>query len=639
METKYLKKIAKLAILIFFLSSCNYLDIVPPATPDFKDTMKDRDATLGFLYSCYAGVRELSGNWILRYYMSTDEFVEPALYQHDEQYMSYNQVTPSAHTGIGPWGSCYNNLGQCHLFIKYIDELKPDNVTEQDKVRWKAEIKFLEAFYHMELLNAYGPIPLINKYIQQDTPKTDFPGRSHYDVCVDSICKWFDDASVNLPATVPVEELGRATSTACKALKARVLLYAASPLWNGAFPFPNWKNPIYESGKNGKELVSKTYDQTKWTKALDACNDAIQLSTTDGKRQLFDIESSEILRNNDKLNLPTYIGADSTFRKKVMQMRYLMTSTEEEGNHEIIFGVLQGETNVISECIPHGVTLNSSGNPIGGWSGASPTLYSMEHFYTKDGKLPEKDENFYPKENWLESAGLSNTNIIKLNAYREPRFYAWLSFDGDEYGQLMNDGSPLIINVRSSDKKAQGYNPSLYQRDNSQTGFFIKKLVQPNMRYRKDGGNNMRLTPRPYLRLAELYLNRAECYANLGETQKALDDLNVIRRRAGIPELSTRDITPENDILQWVHQERYIELWGEGQRYYDLRRWLEAPEHLKAGTREGLNALQKADPSFAEFNQRTKINQPFQWANRMYLLPITNSELYSNPNLVQSPGY
>lgn len=60
---------------------------------------------------------------------------------------------------------------------------------------------------------------------------------------------------------------------------------------------------------------------------------------------------------------------------------------------------------------------------------------------------------------------------------------------------------------------------------------------------------------------------------------------------------------------------------------------------FKAGVREGLNAIAKKDPSFREFNQRVKVDQPFMWNNKMYLLPINDSEIYSNPQLVQSPEY
>ena len=128
----------------------------------------------------------------------------------------------------------------------------------------------------------------------------------------------------------------------------------------------------------------------------------------------------------------------------------------------------------------------------------SPLLYAVEHFYTADGKLPENDSQL-SKDSWFESAGYAGReDIIKLNTKREPRFYAWLSFDGDEFGQKICDGSPLIVQVRNSLK--QGYNPSKFNRDNCTTGYFLKKWAAPDLTFRKDGGYNYRSVPTPFIR-------------------------------------------------------------------------------------------------------------------------------------------
>ena len=630
---RFLKKhIQIICLLTLAFVSCNYLDVVPPETADFKDTMKDREAALGFLYSCYAGFPTLYSNYEGDYYQaSTDEFALPPLWNLIGQLVSWNLVSPT--NSAGPWSTCYNNLGQCHIFLKELDELNPTGVTDLDRTRWKAEVKFCEAFYHFTLLNAYGPIPLVTKYYSQNTATSDFPGRSPYDVCVDSISKWFDEAAENLPATVQEDELGRATSTACKALKARLLVYAASPLWNGSFPYSSWKN------KDGQELVSHTYDVNKWKQALEACNDAINWATTQGERSLFNLATSESIRKNENVPLPTINNVDSLFKERVMLMRYLTTTTEDQGNKEVILGVIPStsELDIYKCALPHAITVYN-GTPTGGYSGISPCLFTVEHFYTINGLLPQSDPNFYPQSEWFNSAGLSNSNIIKLNANREPRFYAWLGFDGGEYSSFISNGSPLVIQSRVSSQ--QGYNPDLYNRDNNVTGYLSKKGIQPNIKWRStDNGQNIRIVPNIIIRLAELYLDRAECYAALGQTDQALADLNVVRERAGIPDLTAADISSKMTIMDWVRNERFVELWNENQRYFDLRRWCLAPEYLKAGTRMGLNAMEKKDPSFTEFNTPTKVNQPFQWSNRMYLLPIASSELYSNPQLVQAPGY
>lgn len=620
---------------VIILSSCNYLDVAPVETASFKDVMKDRSSIIDFLYSCYSGIpsaSEYDTPWKL-YYSSADEYALPPLYGKAAQVMAWGEIS-STNTAWGlPWTECYDRIGYCHLFIKALNEYCPNdsNITESDKTRWKGEIYFLQAFYHNVLLNSYGPIPLVTKWYSENTSKGDLPGRSPYDVCVDSISAWYDKAASMLPATVDEDELGRATSTACKALKARLLLYAASPLWNGSFPYPNWEN------NDGKKLVDQTYDATKWQKALDACNDAINLAIGDGDRSLFDMATSEMIRKAQNVPLPTIVNEDSTFEKRVMLMRYLMTTTEDQGNKEVIYGNDNGDLWAVEGyAAPHHIVTHN-GSPCGGCSAMAPYLYTMEHFYTANGKLPENDHSFYPESEWLTSAGLSNSDIIKLNVNREPRYYAWLSFDGDTYSAFLANGSPFVIQAKNSNQA--GYNSSLYSRDFSATGFFMKKWIQPNLKFSSSTGSaNYVLPPYPIIRLAELYLNRAECYAELGETSKALADLNVIRERAGISDLTTADITSDVTLMDWVRNERFVELWGEGQRYYDLRRWCLAPQYLKAGVRKGLNA-QVQNPSFANFNQITNVNQNFEWLTRMYLLPVASAELYSDPQLVQAPGY
>jgi len=633
---KVIFNIIKVAIPICCLASCNYLNVVPPETEDLPDLVKDEPTCRRFALSNYEGC------WYHFYYnridCSTDEFVYPQIYNRDDQRLAWNELDPTKGL-LDNWSRLYQDLGQIHLFQRLLSKYRPSDVTDDEYNRWMAEMVFLQAYYHFLLLEDYGPIPISDRWFGENTVASELPGRSHFDCCVDSIVSWCDQAAKALPAIVDVNETGRATSVACKALKARVLLYAASPLWNGSFPYSNWRNKNYETPGYGKELVSHTYDPKKWQRALEACNDAITWATTQGERTLFNLATSESIRKNENVPLPTIDNVDSAFKERVMLMRYLTTTTEDDGNKEIILGVIPStsELDVYKCALPHGVT-TYNGTPTGGYSGMSPYLFTVEYFYTINGLLPQSDPDFYPQSEWFNSAGLSNHNIIKLNANREPRFYAWLGFDGGEYSSFLSNGSPLVIQSRVSSQ--QGYNPDRYNRDNNVTGYLSKKGIQPNIKWRStDNGQNIRIVPNIIIRLAELYLDRAECYAALGETDMALADLNVIRERAGIPDLTTTDVSSKMTLMDWVCNERFVELWNENQRYFDLRRWCLAPEYLKAGTRMGLNAMEKEDPSFTEFNTPTKVNQSFQWANRMYLLPIASSELYSNPQLVQAPGY
>lgn len=647
MNMKILKSIinfAKMMIPVCCLASCNYLNVVPPATADIPDLVKDEPTCLNWCLSDYEGI------WRAYFYSefetSVDEYVWPRKWGMQGSVVSWNQLgtTSESATASDRWDRFWDNIGKCNQFIQLLEKYRPADVTDGEMNRWISETIFLRAYYHFLLLEAYGPIPLMGHYYSENTPANEIPGRSHFDCCVDSIASWYDQAAKGLPATVDDNELGRATSVACKALKARLLLYAASPLWNGSFPYPNWKNKNYETPGYGEDLVSHTYDVKKWQRALDACNDAISLAIGKGERKLYDVTASEQHRENQNMPLPTIANADSSFRKHVMLMRYLNTTTEADGNHEIILQTYYDsfwyDPYHWTRMLPHGfVTVNGKSLP--GQTSLSVPLSVIEHFYTNNGMLPENDPNFVPKSEWFQSAGISGRNdVINLCNFREPRFYAWLGYDGGEYASKLANGQPLILHMR--DANTNGYNPSKYDVS-SLTGFVEKKYIDPNLVWSTSDAQkpgNLRPIAVSVIRLGELYLDRAECYAALGDEDNALKDLNVIRERAGVPDLTDAMIKSSGmSLMDWVRNDRFVELYDEHQRYYDLRRWMIAPQLLKAGTREGLNADGVVNPTFDQFNRPVKIDQPFQWNDRMYLLPIESSEIYSNSQLVQAPGY
>jgi len=113
------------------------------------------------------------------------------------------------------------------------------------------------------------------------------------------------------------------------------------------------------------------------------------------------------------------------------------------------------------------------------------------------------------------------------------------------------------------------------------------------------------------LRLAEQYLIRAEARAHL-KHPNAKDDLNIIRRRAGLP-----NIDPIN-IFEAIAKERYIELFTEGaHRFFDLKRTQKINEVMKIAA----------------------ISKETVWEDYMALFPIPLEDIYQNKNLIQNPGY
>jgi hypothetical protein len=116
------------------------------------------------------------------------------------------------------WGTAYQFIGQCLLFQQELNKLTANYVSDAERTQWLAESKFLIAYYHFTLLRRYGPIPLTDTYVPQDTPTSAYNGRFHFDYCVKWISDMLDEAA-KLPATRSTNEWSRATSTICKAVK------------------------------------------------------------------------------------------------------------------------------------------------------------------------------------------------------------------------------------------------------------------------------------------------------------------------------------------------------------------------------------------------------------------------------------
>lgn len=691
------------------ITSCDYLDILPPEQTSAEDTMETNDRMYNFLSSCYHAVLKLNPVTYDKFYQSTDEFVNPPLWQNEGQKVSWNQMNGGSVPDI--WSDSYSYIGQCHRFLRQLDALEaqdkiPENSTKEDLKICRDEIAFLKAYYHYRLLEAFGPIPIVEEMPSQNVTADKIPGRMHYDYCVDYLAKLFDEAVNNLPATRGTADYGRATSTAAKAIKSRMLVTAASPLWNGNFPFPEWKNKeltgnVEHDEKYGLELVSHTYDKSKWERALEASLDALQYAEGVGERKLFDKEEAlkafslwnDFNVNNNasivnkealagygdltKIYVPNvtdvvkrYVDGDNNndpteaefieareFLARVVIMRMMPLRYQNDGSSEFIWQYYQDDGRALIRRIatfPTRTVLSTTNQWLTGWAGLSPTLYTVEHFYTKNGLLPSQDAEVFPSysdEEIFSRAGITDKNredIVKLHINREPRFYAWIGYDGDDYAPIMNLGKPLILDMNSSNDAKDGsipgqYYSDQYNRNYSQTGYLTKKwcqINQINTAETGDGGNWTRY-PMPIIRLAELYLNVAECYAALDDETNAIKYLNPIRERAGVPALTSAMVENSGmDIMEWVRAERFIEFYAESQRYNDVRRWMTAPEQLAANKREGLFVQEFTyNPSVEEFNRRTIIRQNFQWEDRMYILPIANSEIYASRKLVQAPNY
>lgn len=658
------------------VTSCNYLDVVPPEQATLEDAMKTHTDALGFLYSCYNGttdVNSLPAEYTSPYCSTTDEYVWP-----NEQEAAYpsvfaamkNTQTTNLSNITHLWGSMYRFIGQCLLFEEQLTTVGRENnvcTNSQEEAEWLAETRFLKAYYHFVLLRTYGPIPLTLERIPMDSPSDDFAGRSHFDYCVRYLANEFDEAAKNLPDKRDAVYFGRATSVIAKAMKARLLLYAASDLWNGKFPYPDWKNVNYVTPGYDRELVAKTYDRQKWVNAYKATLEAIDVAQQAGHSLMQTYEPEANVPLSTMNWVPVDFDNDAerdAFLTKVMLNRYIHTTSQSD-NSEILWSIRYVHGNMAAARMPLKIIKNKDGRwYASSWSVVNPTLNTAYNFLCKDGRLPAQshpDIDFSPKSDWFKAmagAQAGHEDIINLMRNREPRFYAWIAFDGGNYLNRLKDGQPMTLNFKSS--SAQGHDNVNEPKNLASTGLLAMKHLSPvtsiSSELNYSGGTDH---PVVMFRMTELYLNLAECAAELANTNRpgadasyadvAKSNLNEIRRRAGAPELTDDQINavvnnPVNNqpkqmsLVEWVRQERFIELWDEGHRYFDVRRWVAGPEYLGAGVRQGLTG-NTVNPTFEEFNTPRNCNPTFAFGSRQYIYPVFINEVYKNPQMIQAPGY
>lgn len=228
---------------------------------------------------------------------------------------------------------------------------------------------------------------------------------------------------------------------------------------------------------------------------------------------------------------------------------------------------------------------------------------------------------------------------------REPRYYAWIGFHGGFYevtNASYNQGYTNMIDEQSLVLNfLKDGNCGRKERNNnySPTGFLNKRGVHVDNQCAKNG-ITLNTYPWPIIRLAELYLGYAECLAECGDAAKAMEAINPLRLRAGIPTVQDSwklvGITPDaKKMVEIVRQEREIELYLENQNFWDMRRWLLADKnfgHKHTGMDITKNTIE-------EFSKETEVPFLRSFLPHHWLLPIPSQDVDNNHNLVQNPGY
>jgi hypothetical protein len=627
--TKYITKGVLVLVVLAALSSCKkYLDVVPDNVATIENAFTMRSQAQKFLFTCYSYMPK-----------EGDLTDDPGILAGDEIWDvptkgAYFMIARGFQKTVSPygdrWTNLYRALRDCNIFLENVGKV-PD-LTEEERARWIGEVKFLKAYYHFYLVRMYGPIPLIknNLSIDADANITRVT-REPVDSCFNYIKLLLDEASPSLPPIVlsPATEAGRITQPIALALKAKVLVTAASPLFNGNTDQATLKNP------DGTQLFNTVYSKAKWDSAAVACKKAIDACHLVGMK-LYTYNP-----DFQQFNLTGTIKTQLSIRN----------SFTEKWNSEIVWANTQtlpaNTTLQILAATWWDPTLLDNAAVRGEFS---PPLKIAEQFYSKNGVPIAEDKTWdyngrYGLRTALESEKLyirKDFETAKLNFDREPRFYADLGFDGGIwYGQGKYDDALDLFYLQAKFKQRNGVGKPNY---GTVTGYYVKKFVHfQNVMVAATYSVNP--FPWPVIRLSDLYLLYSEA---LNESLGAPDAevyqyVNLVRARAGLNSVETSwtnfstnpsKYTNKDGMREIIHQERKIELAFESQRLWDLRRWKEAARELNSP----ITSWDLGQETAATYYRPVILfNQTF--SAKDYFWPISEANMAANRNIVQNLGW
>lgn len=616
-------------LLLLVCSSCSdFLDKEPDSELTLEMVFQDKTRLESWLANVYSGIPDPTYPYAkdIGWEVLGDDMTPSERWRQWGWYLipailgEWNTSTPWKGDY---WAKFPRLIRSAYIFIENAHPLPEQDISAKEVENMKVECRFLAAYYYYLLVNTYGPIPFKPNYIAPtDASLAELmTGQVPYDTIIDWLDKEFKEVAKLLPATyTDSSKYGRATSIMALAVRARMLLFAASPLVNG--------NPDYKGHVNcdNEELFNSNYEHDKWKKAVDANKELIELAHANGAKLYYEY-------NKDGSIDPF------TSYQNMMLTRWI------DGNKEILFArpVNDGKT-YDRYCI-------ASGSKGTGGYGVTQSL--VDAFFMKNGLPIDDNHSGYVEKGFstedikyeTDWEGRKNGVITTKGTYnmycnREPRFYVSVNYS-NAYSKL--DNRYLDFRYKKTDNNGT--------HDAPQNGYLARKKVHPDSNPIK---KYYPYRPGILYRLGEVYLNYAEAlneYKDEESSRKeALSYVNKIRVRAGVREYTFAAVGDDDEnfiqventqtaLRKAIRLERRVELCCEGIRYDDLRRWKEAEHELN---REfyGMNfyGTENSDDENNEkaFFKRT-VYQKRVYNKEYYWFPVHQTEMDKNPKLEQAP--
>lgn len=525
--------------------------------------------------------------------------------------------------GTYAWGNMYSGIRTCNVAL---ENLK--TATFNDPVlnaRLQGEAHFMRAYFYHNLVRFYGAVPIIARAYGLNEDYT--VARNTYDECINFIVSDCDSAALLLDGKTLAK--GRATKLAAQALKARVLIYAASDLHD--IPTAKAKSATIAAYPNPELIGYTSGDRTaRWTAAQAAAK--VVLDATSGYK----------------------LGLSAPETKDAAIANYISTSTsgaskapgvDASASSELIFQRDYSADLYTGGPGGDGTSIGLDNGPNGyhNWAGNVPIQQLVDDYEMMDGS----------RFDWT-----NPTEAAAPYTNRDPRFYATIMYDGADWkprdkisgnvdpanqiqvGSYESAPGTLFAGLDTRQSTIENWNASW-------SGYYMRKEIDPDPNVVDN--NTRQFLPVPIIRYTELVLNYVEACIELGQEGEAKTWLNKIRFRAGMPAVTSSGQALKDEY----RNERRVEMAFEDQRYHDARRWMIAPTTLGRKL-QFISVTGKLKPGATApvpyHHDETKYTYSYvtyfdnslenrTWDDKMYYRPISRDEINRNSKLIQNPGY
>ena len=582
----------------------------------------------------------------------------------DENFTSWNdarhagikfplgEITPyTANSYYNNYENWYRGIRKANTVIARIEECK--DLSLVTKRQYLGEMYFFRGYFLYHLLQQYGPAVIPGDEVQDlgGNAETLSQERSTYDDCVNYIIDNMEQAYQLLPATKDaLAEIYRPTSGAALAVMSRVLLVAASPMFNGNPSYSNWKR------SDGNGFISTSNDNRKWGRAAVAAKRVMETNRYDLYTFPRAADTDTLAPNVPTAAYPNGAGGIDPYRSYKYTFIGEIPATS---NPEIIW------CRSVNPGAGDSPLWLSTPSHMSGGNGLNLTQDLADAYKMKDGNDINNSSAAYPYPDASTAyqpigvvKNISDVQLVantpKMYANREARFYATIGFNhsfwkGTSYTGTNANSKNVEITYYSNGTAAPNNN---YPNDYNHTGYTCIKYNH----YADNMLQTASVLPKvfPIFRYAEILLNYAEALNELNapftdaatgitvsrNVAEIAAAFNRVRFRAGLPGLSGAELSGQTSIREAIKRERLVEFACEGRRYHDLRRWLDAPvAYSKPVTAMNVAAT---SGNRQQFFTRITLNEPLtlrNWSFKMYFWPVPKNSLDKNAKLVQNPSW